>query len=136
LTGAPGAALKCLIGIRTGLAVGVLAAPRLSARLFGMDPVAQPAMTYLARLFGIRNGALAFGLARLDTQRDPRAFVALNVGIDLADAAAGLLAARRRELSARTTALVVGTALVAAALGVTARTQVATRELAGAAERG
>ena len=128
------AELQYLVGIRTGLAVSTLAAPRLSGRVFGIDTRRQPAAPYLARLFGIRNAVLALGLARLDAVRDPRTLLALNVGVDLADAASGLSAGRRGELSRRTTAHVVAIALTAAGLGASVLARAPTGALAAPAD--
>jgi hypothetical protein len=113
--------LTFLIGIRTALAASALLAPRLSARLFGIDPDEQPAVSYLARLFGGRNAVLALGLTRLEAVGNPAAFVTINVVVDLADAAAAAAAGRKGELSRRSTATLVAPALLAAGLGLAER---------------
>src|SRR6202162_2690326 len=108
-----------LVGLRSAIGVGAWLAPRLSGRLFGLDPDANPQAPYLGRLFGARDAALAFGLS---TSSGGQRLQCLRIGIacDLADAAAGMLAGRRGELPTRTTLLVTATALVAAGLGVAA----------------
>jgi hypothetical protein len=111
--------IQQLIALRGAIGTGAYVAPRLSGRLFGLDPAANPQAAYLGRLFGVRDVALAFGLS---AARDAQRSIWLRIGIacDLADAAAGVLAGRRGELPKRTTVLVTATALVAAALGVAA----------------
>ncbi len=109
-----------LAGIRTTLGVAALTAPRVTSRVFGVDPVRQPAIPYLARLFGIRDVVLALGLARIDDLRSPRGFLLVNVLVDVTDAASGLAAGRRRELPRVTTVMVTVPAVVAAGLGVAA----------------
>lgn len=44
-----------LIGARTAIGGGSWLAPRLTGRLFGLDPDANPQAPYLARLFGARD---------------------------------------------------------------------------------
>lgn len=108
-----------LVGLRGAVGAGAWLAPRLSGRLFGLNPDANPQAPYLGRLFGARDVALAFGLG---TSSGPQRSQWLRIGIacDLADAAAGLLAGRRGELPKLATALVTATALAAAALGIAA----------------
>jgi hypothetical protein len=108
-----------LVSARSAIGVGAWVAPRLSGRLFGLDPANNPQAPYLARLFGVRDAALGYGLS---TSRGAQRSLWLRIGIacDLADAAAGVFAGRRGELSRLATVLVTGTALGAAALGVAA----------------
>ena len=93
--------------------------PKLSGRLFGLDPAANPQASYLGRLFAVRDAALAFGL-KTSSGRERAQWLRIGIACDLADAAAGLLAGRRGELPSRATILVTGTALGAAALGIAA----------------
>jgi hypothetical protein len=80
---------------------------------------ANPQAPYLGRLFGARDAALAFGLsASGGSQRSQ--WLRMGIACDVADAAAGLLAARRGELPKRAAVLVTATALTAAALGIVA----------------
>jgi hypothetical protein len=94
-------------------------APRLSGRLFGLHPAANPEAPYLGRLFAARDLALAYGLG---TSTGSQRSLWLRVGLacDVADAAAGLLCGRRGELTKFSTVLVTSTALAAAGLGVAA----------------
>jgi hypothetical protein len=107
------------VALRGAVGAGAWLAPRSSGRLFGLDPDANPQASYLGRLFGARDAALAFGLSG---SSGPQRSQWLRIGIacDLADAAAGLLAGRRGELPKVATVLVTATALAAAGLGVAA----------------
>jgi hypothetical protein len=111
--------LQGLIGLRGGVGASAWLAPRLSARLFGLDPSANPQAPYLGRLFGVRDVALAFGLSASDGAQRAQ-WLRVGVACDLADAVAGLLAGRRGELPKHATVMVTATALAAAALGVIA----------------
>lgn len=108
--------LKALAGIR--LAIGGLTwlAPRLAARLFGIDAGANPQLPYVARLFAIRDLALAAGL-QSSTGHALALWVRIGMACDAADAAAGLLARRSGELSTLSTVLVTAPALAGVALG-------------------
>jgi hypothetical protein len=110
---------QALIGVRSTIGVGVWAAPRLAGRLFGLDPKGNPQLPYVGRLFGVRDLALAYGLA---TSSGPQRTEWLRIGLacDLADAAAGVLGRRSGALPKLATVLVTGTALTAAGLGVAA----------------
>jgi hypothetical protein len=111
--------IQQLVAVRAAIGTGAYVAPRLSGRLFGLDPAANPQAAYLGRLFGVRDVALAFGLsAASDAQRSH--WLRIGIACDLADAAAGVLAGRRGELPKRAAVLVTATALVAAGLGVAA----------------
>jgi hypothetical protein len=113
------AIVKYLVVVRSAIGVGAWAAPRLSGQLFGLDLEANPQGAYLGRLFGVRDAALAVGLAT-NTGRQRAQWLQLGLMCDLADAAAGVLAGRRGDLPPKSTALVTATALVAAGLGVAA----------------
>jgi hypothetical protein len=108
-----------LVGIRGAVGAGAWLAPRLSGRLFGLDPDANPQAPYLGRLFGARDVALAFGLATSGGAQRSQ-WLRIGIACDVADAAAGVLAGRRKELPKLATVLVTATALGAAALGIAA----------------
>lgn len=108
-----------LIATRSAIGAGAWLAPNLSGRLFGLDPDANPQASYLGRLFGARDVALAVGLGA-SSGADRQQWLRIGVACDLADAAAGLLAGRSGALPKRATLLVTATALAAAALGVAA----------------
>jgi hypothetical protein len=111
--------VQTLVGVRGAIGTGAWLMPRLSGRLFGLDPDGNPQAAYLGRLFGIRDVALGYGVStNAGDQR--RQWLRIGVVCDLADAVAGLLAGRRGDLPAGTAFLVTATALGAAALGVAA----------------
>ena len=112
-------AVKTLTRVRGAIGASAWLAPRFSGRLFGLDPEGNPQAPYLGRLFGVRDAALAFGLGSSSGQQRVQ-WLQAGVACDLADALAGLLAGRRGELPPRSTVLVTGTALFAAALGIAA----------------
>jgi hypothetical protein len=111
--------IQQLVGARGAIGASAWLAPRLSGRLFGLDPDANPQAAYLGRLFGARDVALAFGL-QTSAGAQRANWLRIGIACDLADAAAGVFAGRRGELNTRTTVLVTATALVAAALGAIA----------------
>jgi hypothetical protein len=110
---------SALIGIRTAVGAGAWLAPRLSGRLFGLDAAANPQLPYIGRLFGIRDVALAAGLAQ-SSGDGRRLWLRLGIMCDVADAVAGLLAGRNGELSKLSTALVTAPALMGIGMGVAA----------------
>lgn len=110
---------KALVGVRGAIGVGAWTAPRLSGRLFGLDPEANPQAAYLGRLFGVRDAVLAVGVAT-NAGKQRAQWLQLGVVCDLADAVAGVLAGRRGELPPQATVMVTATALVAAGLGIAA----------------
>ena len=54
--------ISALTGIRASVGAGASIAPRVTGRLFGLDAAANPQLPYVARLFGVRDVALAAGL--------------------------------------------------------------------------
>jgi len=87
--------------------------------LFGLDARANPQSPYLARLFGVRDVALAWGV--LGTEGDARRqWLAAGIACDVADTLAGIAGGRAGYLPALTSVLVSGTALSAVALGAIA----------------
>jgi hypothetical protein len=110
-------ARSILTGTRALIGGGAWLAPRLSGRLFGLDVAGNPQLPYVARLFAIRDVALAAGLQASDGDA-LRFWVQAGIACDAADAAAGILAGRRGELSPLATALVTATALTAVGLGI------------------
>lgn len=78
---------------RLGIGGLALAAPETAARLFRLDATGNRQLPYMTRMFGSREVAL--GAATLLAPRGARkALVALGIGVDAADAFAGLDAAR------------------------------------------
>jgi hypothetical protein len=111
--------VKGLIAVRASIGAGAWLAPRLSGRLFGLDVEGNPQAPYLARLFGARDAALAYGVATT-TGVQRAQWLKIGLACDVADAAAGVIAGRSGELPAATAILVTATALTATVLGVTA----------------
>jgi hypothetical protein len=115
-------AKDALAGLRATIGVSAWLAPSFSGRLFGLDPAGNPQASYLARLFAVRDLALAAGTLAADSS-GRRLWLQAGIGCDLADAAAAILGGRDRTLPAFTTVLTAGTALAAAGLGVAALSQ-------------
>ena len=105
--------LRVLIGLTSYLI------PRAAAKPFGLDPAANPQAPYLARLFGVRDVALAVGTLSSNGQAR-RSWLLAGLACDLADVVSGLAGARAGYLPKSTGVLVSGTAAGAAALGVVA----------------
>jgi hypothetical protein len=111
--------IQNLIRVRAAIGTGAWLAPKLSGRLFGLDPASNPQAPYLGRLFGARDAALAFGLSTSSGAQRAQ-WLRIGIACDLADAAAGVLAGRNKELPKHATVMVTATALAAAALGLVA----------------
>jgi hypothetical protein len=99
--------------------VGAWLTPRVAGKLFGLDPAGNPQAPYLARLFGIRDFALAWGAMNSDGEAQRR-WLTAGLACDVADSAAGIAGARGGYLPKLTGLMVTGTALSAAALGTVA----------------
>jgi hypothetical protein len=112
-------AINNLAGLRLAIGAAAWATPRVAGKLFGLDAAANPQSPYLARLFGIRDVALAWGTlsSEGDTQRQ---WLIAGLACDAADAIAGIAGGRGGYLPKFTSVLVSGTALSAAALGAAA----------------
>jgi hypothetical protein len=111
--------VSALAGIRLAIGVASWTTPRVAGRLFGLDAQANPQSPYLARLFGVRDVALAWGA--LSTDGDARRqWLAAGLACDVADTLAGIAGGRGGYLPKLTSVLVTGTALSAAALGAAA----------------
>jgi hypothetical protein len=108
--------INALAGLRLAIGAASWGAPRLAGSLFGLDVEANPQAPYLARLFGVRDMALAWGALSNDGEAQ-RQWLLAGLGCDVADALAGIAGGRRGYLPKLTTVLVTGTALAAAALG-------------------
>jgi len=112
-------ALNALVGVRLAVGLASWLTPRPAGKLFGLDVPANPQAPYLARLFGARDVALAWGA--LSSEGDARRqWLLAGLACDTADALAGLAGMRSGYLSKLTSVLVTGTALSAVALGAVA----------------
>ncbi|HEV2998827.1 MAG TPA: hypothetical protein VGX16_06935 [Solirubrobacteraceae bacterium] len=112
-------ALNTLVGLRIAVGVSSWATPRVAGRLFGLDAVANPQAPYLARLFGVRDLALAVGALASEGEARRRWLVA-GLACDVADTLAGVAGGRGGYLSKVTSTLVSATALSAVGLGAAA----------------
>ena len=98
-------------------------APRLSARMVGLDPDRNPQAAYWARLFGVRDVAL--GLAALKPSGDARKrILQLTAACDAADFATTLAGRRAGYLPRVTTVLSAGLAVAAGAVALAATEEV------------
>jgi hypothetical protein len=114
-----GSTVKTLSGMRTVIGAGAWLTPRLAGRLFGLDVDGNPQAPYLARLFGVRDLALAAGPLQSEG-RAREQWLQIGAACDAADAAAALLAWRGGYIGAPTAVLLTAPALGALAMGVSA----------------
>ncbi|HEX3909304.1 MAG TPA: hypothetical protein VHW67_01215 [Solirubrobacteraceae bacterium] len=84
-----------------------------------MDAEANPQSPYLARLFGARDVALAWGALGAEGQAR-RQWLIAGLACDVSDVLAGIAGGRRGYLPKLTSALVSGTAVSAVVLGAAA----------------
>ncbi len=112
-------AVSMLVGLRLAVGVASWLAPRPAGKMFGLDVPANAQAPYLARLFGARDVALAWGTFASEGEAR-RQWLRAGLACDAADALAGLAGARGGYLPKLTSALVTGTALSAVALGAVA----------------
>lgn len=106
-----------LAGIRAGIGVGALLAPRLTGRLFGIDVGANPAAPYLARLFGARELFMASPFLMPAPGLDEQELAARAVPVDAVDVVAALLAGLRGYLPWRAVVPAAGAAALGTYLG-------------------
>ncbi len=111
--------VNAIVAIRGAIGAVTWLTPRLSGRVFGLDAGANPQLPYVARLFAARDLALAAGL-RCSQGDAQRLWLQIGIACDAADAVAGILAGRRGELSALSTARVTAPALAGVRLGLVA----------------
>lgn len=119
----------------TGLSLGRIvigalsvANPPLAAKAFGLDVATNPQTTFVMRLFGARE--LALGVATLASSGRGRAgMVLLGMGVDGADAYAGLVGPKADaidEKSGMVMTAVAGGAVLSGLLGLLKRSPRAT----------
>ena len=108
----------------TGLSLGRIAVgavsfakPSLAASMFGLDIANNPQGPYLARLFGSREIAIGTAtlLARGTTKRN---LVLAGIGVDLADAATGVLGIQDKTVPVRTGVMLIVPAIGAVLSGI------------------
>ena len=113
-----------IAGLRAAVGVGAYLAPDLTGRLFGLNPDGNPQSSYLARLFAIRDLALAVGT--LTSAGDARRhWLALGMLCDAGDAVSAYLSGRDGSLPTPAAVLTGATALSAVGMGVAALRQAA-----------
>lgn len=110
---------QALVGLRLAIGLGSWLTPRVAGRLFGLDAKANPQLPYVARLFGARDVALAAGLVLAEGEAHSL-WLRIGLACDVADGLAGVAAGTRGYLGPFSAALVTGTALGAAGLGMAA----------------
>lgn len=112
-------AINALVGLR--IVVGTLSwlIPRPAGKLFGLDAKSNPQAPYLARLFGVRDIALAYGAISSEGEHQ-RQWLTVGLACDVADSVAGIAGGRRGYLPKFASVLVTATAVGAAALGAVA----------------
>jgi hypothetical protein len=112
-------ALNALVGLRVAVGAAAWLTPRPAGKMFGLSPKNNPQAPYLARLFGVRDIALAYGAATSEGDAQ-RQWLVAGMACDVADSLAGFAGGRRGYLSKLSSFLVTGTAVAAAALGAVA----------------
>jgi hypothetical protein len=111
--------IKNLAGVRLAVGLSSWATPRAAGKLFGLDADANPQSPYLARLFGVRDIALAWGVLNSEGETQ-RQWLLAGLACDVADTVAGIAGGRGGYLPKVSSVLVTGTALSAAMLGAAA----------------
>jgi hypothetical protein len=84
----PRSARTALAGIRAAVGLGAILAPRLTSTLLGIDPDANPAAPYLARIFGVRELYMASPFLMPAPGVDERELASRAVPVDALDAVA------------------------------------------------
>jgi hypothetical protein len=104
---------------RIAIGVGALAAPATTARVFGLDPAANPQLGYMGRMFGARE--IALGAVTLVT-RGPlrRNLTAVGIAVDGADLANGVIELGQKNVSKLASGMLIGAAAGAVGSGVLA----------------
>lgn len=115
----PRDARRYLAYLRLGIGM-MWFAPRLGAKLFGLDPQDQPSVTFLARLFAVRDAAMGVAMLKAEGDAADR-LVDLGLVVDGADLAAAVMAGARKEIGLRATLLGGGAAGAAVMLGLLGR---------------
>ena len=113
-------AMNPVIGLSLGrIAVGstALANPEVAAKLFQLDPVTNPQVPYVIRLFGSRE--IALGVATLLARgKAQRGLIGLGILVDAADAGTGYLAMQDGSVSRKTAMTLIGPAAGAVLSGL------------------
>ncbi|WGX94205.1 DUF4267 domain-containing protein [Nocardioides sp. L-11A] len=104
---------------RIVIGVGALAAPSTTARVFGLDPAANPQLDYMGRMFGARE--IALGAVTL-VSRGPlrRNLTVVGIAVDGADLANGVIELGQRNVTKLASGMLVGAAAGAVGSGLLA----------------
>lgn len=104
---------------RIVIGAGALAAPSSTARVFGLDPAANPQLGYMGRMFGARE--LALGAVTLVSRGALRRnLTAVGIAVDGADLANGVIELGQKNVSKLASGLLIGAAAGAVGSGVLA----------------
>ena len=102
---------------RIAVGVAAVANPHLAAKSLQLDPVGNPQVPYVTRLFGIRE--IAIGLLTLTASgKAQRGVIGVGVLVDAGDAATAYLAMQDGTVSRKTALTLLGPAVGATASGV------------------
>lgn len=101
---------------RIVIGAGALFAPELTMKVFGLDGENNRQLPYMGRMFGSRE--IAVGVATLLSRGEARRnWIAAGIAIDLADAAAAILATQSGAVSKGRGALLTAPAIAAVNAG-------------------
>lgn len=110
---------RAIVLARLGVGVASWAAPKLVARLFAVDPDANPNAPYVLRLFAVRDAVLALGVLLSDGEARTL-WLRLGLVCDAADVAAAGVGLREGGLSTASAVLGGAAAASGVALGAAA----------------
>jgi hypothetical protein len=113
--------IKTLSAVRVAIGGGAWLTPGVAGKAFGLDPAGNPQLSYMARLFGVRDVVLGVGLLTADRRSRAR-WLKYGVACDLADATSSAISAKEGGLPKLAAVLTGATALGAAGLGIAALT--------------
>jgi hypothetical protein len=108
-------ATRAILVGRFGLGAASLIFPRFTARLLQMDPDANPASSFLMRLFGVRDIFLGVSPLLVSGQGRSR-ILAAAAGVDLTDATAAVIGGLTRQIPPRASVVAAAAALAGACL--------------------
>ena len=112
-------AVRRLAALRLVVGAAAYLTPRLAGRGFMLDPDANPQSPYLARLFGIRDVALAYGSTQAGGEAR-RTWLVAGLMCDAADTVSALAGGRAGYLTRTQTVLLALPAIAATAIGAAA----------------
>ena len=109
-----------LVATRLTIGVSVLVMPRTFARILGIASAENRALPYVGRIFGAREALMAYQLHQASDE-ELEEILRQGILVDGMDAAAGIAALLRGEISIRTFLMVTVTAGGAIARGMMSR---------------